>query len=112
MCICFETACIISSKGRYIETASLERVFMGIIAVVGKCEILPSLFQWACISDRVFFIYILTGAFHYVTCYYISRPGSCYLLLNYACQAKAGDRLSISGTEAADLLNPFFSSKS
>jgi len=83
----FETAYIISRKGRNIETGSLERVFIGIIAVSRNCEILPSLFQRACISDLVV-IYILTGAFHYVACYYIFRPGSCYLVLIYACRSK------------------------
>jgi hypothetical protein len=53
MRIFFETAYIISSKGRNIETGSLERGFMGIIAVGRNCEILPSLFQRACISDHV-----------------------------------------------------------
>ena len=60
---------------------------MGMIAVGRNCEILPSLFERSCVIDVVV-IYILTGAFHYVTCYYISRPGSCFLVLIYACHSK------------------------
>jgi hypothetical protein len=111
MRIFFETACIIHSKGRNVETGSLERIFTGIIAVGRNCEILPSLFQRACFSDCIV-ISILTSAFHYVTCYYTSRPGSCYLMLLYACHSKGRWPTVDIRTVAADLLNPFFSSKS